>query len=129
MKEFFTTEDFVVRDPNGECLKFRPCSEADYIAHVANRKLEKEGKVLEGRIDGNFGWHDVVGEKYPDLQRHLLRKTHKAILINIQPIEKKECEHGSIMITGWRDLNGGGEARYKCLNCEKVLKPTWEVIP
>lgn len=61
---------------------------AELAADLANAKLEREGKVVYGKnttdIEGNF-LYSWTSNKYEHLN------SHKALLINIEPIE--QCAH------------------------------------
>lgn len=72
MKPFFVPEDF-----GGDILTDRY---KENIARIANAKLEREGKIVYGLdLAGMYGPFETKYSKY------------KAILINIEPIEK--CTH------------------------------------
>ena len=47
--------------------------------------------------------------------------THKALLINVETIEKKECKHKFVK-------HSSNEETFMCLDCGKKLTPNWTVI-
>lgn len=73
---FFKPKDF-------ELVKIYPHEEALIsIANLANAKLERKGKVVYASDLSVVEWYSETPEFKP---------THKALLINIEPIEK--CKH------------------------------------
>jgi hypothetical protein len=80
--------------------------------------IKNNSKVVYGKYDGPD--YFVCSTVFDGT---LNQDTHQALLINIEPIEQKECEHQSVI----RDF-GPKEINYKCESCNKYLKPKWEVI-
>lgn len=79
--KFFRPEDF-----NGLCNYSYPAFAAD----MANAKLEREGKIVYGSPNGRS--HTFVpGIIWNTHDDKTGRDTHKALLINIEPIEV--CKH------------------------------------
>lgn len=104
--KFFIPEDF------SNHLK---CSwPAEEMAKLCNEKLEREGKVIYG-IDEK-DWH--IKEPYIKSTGEKLT-THKALLINIEAIEK--CKHPieSIKANDPNIIHG-----FICSNCGAKVKPT-----
>ncbi len=86
----------------------------DVIAETANDILKKKGDVLYSEDLGP--WHN----------RKIEEDTHQALLINIETIPKKECDHS---VASYRHANGVwtiGAAI--CGKCGINLKPPekWE---
>lgn len=79
--KFFKLEDF--GSPLAESI-----SELKIYADLANEKLEREGKIVYSskNSDGYMYWSP--SEK---MDHMYTRHSHKALLINIEPINK--CEH------------------------------------
>ncbi len=78
--KFFKPEDFI--EPGaGQFLLT-----GEMLASLANAKLEREGRVVYSQDDGQFATGKWM-EKICSESRH----SNKALLINIEPIEK--CTH------------------------------------
>ena len=106
---FFKAEDFIFDNYEINLKK---------IADVANAKLEREGKVLYGTIPkiSNGRSPEFDGPFQITDNDHV---THKALLINIEPIEK--CKHEKEKIKEQRGLPFYPE--FKC-ECGAKVKPT-----
>jgi hypothetical protein len=52
--------------------------------------------------------------------------THQALLIGIEPLEKKECEHEAQLVWSVMDRETGFK-KVQCSKCGKKLKAKWEV--
>jgi len=92
---------------------------AQYAADEANAKLEREGKVVCG-YESIKTWDQVK----PDYSN-----THKALLINIEPIEK--CTHPSEKVgpyTSMDVLNNKAEHYFRCECGAKVKPKSYEVV-
>lgn len=108
MKQFFTADDFDSFDLSvGEGIG------PHHAAELANEKLQREGVVVYG------------SKNYPLWStRNDMPKTdtHRALLINIEEIEKKHCEHEPAR-------NVAGNYEPACYKCNVKLKPTgWEEV-
>lgn len=109
---FFKPEDFIYHVT---------ASVAHDITHIANKLLEERGEKAYGTV--TRGWrdpHTFTRVLYPTTE------THQALLINIEAIPKKECEHS---VASYRHANGVwtiGAAI--CGKCGINLKPPekWE---
>lgn len=81
--KFFMAEDFRFSEKNlNGTMNLEP---AERMAHIANAKLLREAKVVYGSynsVDSHGNWTSDVNKTID---------THKALLINVEPIEK--CEH------------------------------------
>lgn len=88
--KFFKPEDFVTDDISASAAAAR-----------ANAKLEREGKVFWGSVDEHESYFHIEKDDVD---------THKALLINIEPIEEtmKLEEKGIITVgeTGYYSVNG-----------------------
>lgn len=52
--------------------------------------------------------------------------THSARLIDIKPIEKKECNHDAY--TSFIDHKDYGK-KFMCVNCKNIIRPSkWEIV-
>jgi len=101
MKKFFTPKDF-------ELCKYS----YEDICERANSKLEREGEVIF--IEGNYG-----------SKKRISASTHKALLINIELLEK--CKHPKEKIlrisTNYDDGLKATHSTYEC-QCGVKVKPT-----
>lgn len=88
---------------------------ADYAQDALDKHLESLPKVTGYVYPGTDCFMDDVETQ----------DTHTAVLFNLEPIEKPECEHLKV---GFAHPNLGGYIL--CLMCNKHLKPKtgWEVI-
>lgn len=121
MKWKFEPKDFA---PHGAITPQRAdsfnCS-LDYMCDRANAKLDgwrKEATVVLG-ASGD-------GEPITWYNENIKDSTHRALLIDIEPIEKKPCEHEpmwSNKIPGW---NHAPESDAECRHCGAKLKARWE---
>ena len=106
-KDFFKPEDF-------ECDQFvLPREVWLKIVLQANRILRERGQVV---------YSPGIAEMWNDIRDN--QDTYKALLVCIEEIEKKKCEH--IYVTA-----GGPDAvnYFKCCMCGAKLKPTaWEEV-
>lgn len=114
MKPFFKPEDFFHED-----VQYRGLSNIEAAAR-ADKILEGRGKIVYGNsLDEN----DPIMERWLDSQKWYHDK--KAILVNIEIIEPKECDHEA---NWWRD---GLDIKYEncCLKCRQKIAPVgWKVI-
>lgn len=79
---FFKPEDFSKYASTEKTIPYGFCKA---MTELCNAKLEKEGEVAYGcNYDNEKGWAFNIEKKFPET-------THKALLINIEPISK--CEH------------------------------------
>lgn len=71
-----------------------------------------KGTVVYGRIDGDHGWFNGVGV-HTQIAGEYGRSTHKALLINIEPIEVPDsaeklltemASHQSLNFQSWSDF-------------------------
>jgi hypothetical protein len=95
---------------------------ADEANRILTEWIEKNGVRVYGVIDPaeERGKDFIMGTKN---DKH---DTHQAILINIEEIEKKPCEHEPT-ITSY--LGTYDTIKPVCLYCGKKLRPTrWEVV-
>ena len=90
---------------------YQNMGEYEAIAHLANELLEREGKVVYG--DNDTLWGDRKG-------RVPVPETHKAILINIELIEK--CSH-PIEKVFMQFTNNNPPTHHKC-NCGAIVIPS-----
>lgn len=89
------------------------------LAKACNQKLEREAIVVYGKHNswGEYGFHTNKDLKF--LDGSLSDK--KALLINIEPIEK--CKHESTIM----EYAVSGKLPppfFKCINCGAKVKPT-----
>lgn len=97
---FFTADDFEAMDA------WRP----ETLAQHCNAKLAREAKVVYGQVvHGEFLWNHT--SEYGD--------THRALLICVEEIERKPCEHEPKVYS----------TRIVCAKCDKEIKPVcWGVV-
>lgn len=122
--KFFKPEDF-----DREFLNTATSVTTELIAHslaceIANTKLEREGKVVESVLMDDGSWYASTNG--------CMMKTHKALLINIEPIEAcnhpKEKVRPDCTIYVINGFTTGGENHFRC-ECGAKLKPlTFEEI-
>ena len=109
---FFKAEDFNTYGTSGVYHQHITPTEA---CRMANEKLQREAKVVYGipfQANCSTGFHEIQS-KYD---------THKALLVCIEPIEKKSCTHPDVM-----PCNSG--FYYRCTDCGKKLHPTgWKEV-
>jgi hypothetical protein len=86
----------------------------EYVADLANRKLQRDAKVVYGKVNHN----DVIFE-WSSFNYDLPETTHRALLICIEELPKKECEH-EIHNTVAPILNG----KAACWKCGVTIEPT-----
>jgi hypothetical protein len=106
--KFFKPEDFA---GSGYDPEFFP----EYATNVANAKLEREGRVVYSKRHGNI-WE--LGQHEDD--------TVKALLINIEPIEK--CTHPRDKVIQEDLYSGALTNRFKCECGAKVKPKSFEVV-
>lgn len=96
----------------------------DCIHVVANAKLDewrRSATVVYGRNFDKDDW------EYSTSRCSLKGgDTHRALLIDIEPIEKKECEHDPIWINKIPGWNHAPDSGAECRHCGVKLKATWE---
>lgn len=117
--KFFKPEDF-------EKVRTSPFSGDELLpllsAELANAKLEREGVRVYGQKDDEEGCGWTMDEEsgHP-------WATHHALLIGIEELPKKECEHeGYEAKTEFS--NGVITSRvFACKHCGVKLKPKWVV--
>jgi len=105
--EFFKPEDF----PK-ENMGSYGCQVS--AAHIANAKLVAHGTIVYSS-PGTSSW----------TQEKTMSDTHKAYLVNIQPIEKpKPCEHPVSQVASYKfDLSViNNDSGFKCI-CGKRVYP------
>jgi hypothetical protein len=86
--------------------------------------IKNNSKVIYGTAKDGIVYKEVYFSGIQNIQ-----DTHKALLLCIEPIEKKECEHKKTVIH--QDARPLFENTFHvyCANCEKKLKAkSWEVI-
>lgn len=105
---FFKPEDFDIQQ--GKVYT----TESHRSAEVANAKLEREGKVVYFLNQPDMEWMTYSAHK-----KFLPSAKYKALLINIEPIEK--CKHSIEKIR--RICNPNDYTEYKC-ECGANVKPT-----
>lgn len=92
--EFFKPEDFEGPAALNRWVKHGSYEYTEilkFVSERANQKLESEGKVVTGFYDDpNSGKHPQY-ESWLFTDKSKPRDSHKALLINIEPIEK--CTH------------------------------------
>lgn len=108
---FFTAEDFITATSEPQT----PHS----VAELANLKLQREATVVYGSANHNkaiFNWEVFGG----DDGEH----THRALLICVEEIEKKPCEHEPVTA-----FHGSDDCFIPaCRKCGVKLKAKWEVV-
>lgn len=117
--KFFKPEDFLCTT-NIPLLPTEACN-------LANAKLEREGKIVYGHNGKSVADHfpDAFFWRPDDLVNgdvlyngKIAHSTHKALLINIEPIEK--CTHPSEKVkTQWR-------REFHCLRDEGIEVKEWQ---
>lgn len=124
---FFKPEDF---DSFIKGSYPKGMDERDAIAHFANEKLQREGKVMHG-------WPLYATEQHSpmiwcdDLNIVTDKPTHRALLINVEEMPKKECEHAvkSGLITYPHPYPGYDHmALAVCYKCGVKLRVKWEAV-
>lgn len=110
---FFSAEDFDV---------LKQWSSAE-LAIMCNQKLQREGVVVYGYHDKEYplgkGWLFDSLETVPGEY-----DTHKALLVCIEHIVRKPCNHEAKIMVGTDNVYVD-----ECIHCSKRLKPTgWEVV-
>lgn len=104
--KFFKPEDFQFFD-YAEAKTW-----SEHAANQANRLLKERGTVVCGRINGDKGWTER--RQLPTETESFSKRTHTALLINIQKID--QCE----IWPGYKNKNGYGYA-YDDLTKKMVL--------
>lgn len=103
--EMFKTEDFA------------DCFTDSHAAENANRIITERGVRVSGVLDQQGNWFFN--------QLNLASHTHQALLVCIEELPKKKCEHepadGIVHI-----INSGTEYN-PCKRCGVKLKAKWEV--
>lgn len=117
---FFKREDFDWR--NIPDLQFKEQRDDgsivrtdEVLAKAANAKLEREGFRVYGTPSSNNLW---VKTEAGEVQEPYSGNSHQALLINIEELPKKPCEHEPSTI---------GFAGHACKHCGVKLKAKWEV--
>lgn len=110
----FTPEDFKGL-PLVDCTQEQYC----HLADKANAKLDEYRKT----------WVKVYGNDNGTSEHWAKQEwpghTHQAYLVDIEPIEKKECEHRPIPL----DENAPYcRQKWECMECGKKLKAKWEAV-
>lgn len=95
--KFFEADDFNGNTHEWENQKF---IRVEYAVDICNGKLEREGRVIHGHWTRELEWTVLNGA------------THKALLINIEPLE---CQHEKTRM--WEPHLAGAR---KCLDCGLV---------
>lgn len=110
--EFFKREDFEsygAGDPRADVF--------GVMAGLANDKLEREGKVVYGGMNTTSDGK-TNSEPFFIMRIDKYYRTHKALLINIEPIES--CKHPKEKVSGqYADENG---VIFKC-KCGIRVRP------
>lgn len=110
---FFTADDF-------EGMNNIPMDVPTLSAFIANHKLQREAKVVY--TDNLVHWGS-------DKDYVASRDTHRALLVCIEEIERKPCEH-SVNIDSGGTMLENEKHIFKCNKCHKdiSLKWEWEVV-
>lgn len=100
------------------------CSAASRIAQKIYDEYVQSLPVVYGHCTtegDSFSRHYVVDAS--------VGATHQARLLNVEPIEKKECEHGPFWVgsLGFRFNGESSEIVASCHKCGVKLKAKWEV--
>jgi hypothetical protein len=119
MKAFFEASDF----EGGTIYDGLPTREySELAAELSNLKLEREGLRLyswdeaENFEKPGFGWHiDTIG-----------RSRRTALLINIEEIKPKVCEHVPYFVHTAYHFQPD-TIHYTCKKCNQILKAKWEL--
>lgn len=95
-------------------------------AHLANRRL---AEMLSEHAIVVYGAMGYQGREWSTLQRsdkgrtlipsNFINDTHRALLINVEEIEKKVCEHKP-------EVNAFN--LFRCEHCKVPIKPKWEAV-
>ncbi len=96
MSEFFKPEDF---------------GNLSVCAGIANKILKERGTVVYGNVGS-------VTDEFMWKVKHIGIDTHQALLINIEELPRKECEHSPGLDSNWKNILG-----YHCTICGIKLKP------
>lgn len=91
----------------------------EYASNRANEKLEREARVVYGVIESTFNYL-VTKEALGFGTSPLKLSTHKALLINIEPIE--DCKHPKEKVCIKRNLVSH-TSWYEC-SCGVEVEPT-----
>jgi hypothetical protein len=106
--KFFKPEDFKFSDGPPKTFQYmvNDSVSIEEAARVANAKLEREGKVVYTNVHKlNLTWYESNSCK---------EDTHKALLINIEPIET--CKHPKEKVCSIRNIMNANEII--CWKCE-----------
>lgn len=121
MKLKFEPSDFTDQDI--------PCfSTPRKAADMANAKLDAwlaQAAVVYNHHTNNAWLASASGSTDENVMK--FSHTHRALLINIEPIEKKECEHEKVAIVTESVMFKGTKPVYKCINCQEYVKPVWTI--
>lgn len=119
--------------PDGARLKeFNPLAEwqRKLVTSIANAKLaewEREGWQLVNVKDATVLYGEAGRDWWSGIKRKMISDTHRALLINIEPlVPKAPCEHEPVM--DYDDDNGEWYSRGKiarCTKCGVKLTATW----
>ncbi len=115
MLKFFKPEDFT-KDLHPATNMYGFSITPEVAADLANNKLEREGKIVYGtEPEDKETYSALYGESK---NRH---STHKALLINIENIER--CQHLIEDVVILHDYDSYAASTYKC-KCGVKLRPT-----
>ncbi len=111
---FFSAEDF---ENYINAVGVHNQVSAKMVADIAEGKLQREAKVVYGLQNA------ALSDMYFSLSKDDA-DTHRALLICVEEIERKSCEHVEIKV----NINPGINY-FECTKCGARLKPTaWEVV-
>lgn len=119
--KFFSAEDFVCA-LDMDALGRITIPSRNLIAQLANQKLQREAKVVYGAPFQSYcstGFHEIKSK----------HDTHTGLLICVEEIERKPCEH-SVNIDSGGTMLEHEKHIFKCNKCHKdiSLKWEWEVV-
>ena len=107
---FFTADDFEAM------AAWRP----ETLAQHCNAKLAREAKVVYGLKSTKLGDEFYFSEHKDDAD------THRALLICVEEIERKPCEHEVGFSTANPKLLLSDQQVFMCCKCSKKIKLKWE---
>lgn len=104
--KFFSADDFAEQE-------WQPISSAQ-AANIANQKLQRDAKVVYICEDPR----QLTTIHFP----RPVDATHTGLLICVEKIERKPCEHDPVAV------HNGVTVTHGCRYCGVKLKAKWEVV-
>lgn len=95
-----------------------------WAAKIANAKLDKwfeQSVKVYGGPDGQWSAVQRDEKKYGLISSNFVNDTHVGLLIDIQPIYKKKCEHEP-------EPDASLNSKFVCYKCGANLKAKWSEL-